>query len=89
MNTQQIKRFSIAALLFAFVSTTYAQTLEEVVVTAQRRAESMQDIPVTVTAISADDLSELGWDRPNEIAAQVPNMQVSTPYFSSVNRLFR
>jgi len=51
-----------------------------VLVTVQRRAESIQDIPVTVTAISADELNELGWDRATEIPAQVPNMQVSAPY---------
>ena len=58
----------------------FAQEIEEVLVTAQRRAESIQDIPVAVTAISTDELNELGWNRPTEIAAQVPNMQVSAPY---------
>ncbi len=34
--------------------------LEEVVVTAQRRNESLQDVPISVTAITADDLASKG-----------------------------
>jgi iron complex outermembrane receptor protein len=35
-----------------------AMTLEEVVVTAQRREQSMQDVPVSVTAFSGDTLQQ-------------------------------
>jgi hypothetical protein len=35
-----------------------APVLEEVVVTAQKRTESLQDVPVAVSALSADDLQE-------------------------------
>jgi len=46
----------------------YSQTLEEVVVTATRRAQNIQDIPIAVTAVTplqlerqgVDDLGELG-----------------------------
>ena len=30
--------------------------------------------------MSGDDIEALGWDRPNDIAAQMPNVQVSAPY---------
>jgi iron complex outermembrane receptor protein len=58
----------------------YTQTLEEVVVTAQRRAESVQDTPVAITGLSSDSLAKLGFESANDISAQVPNMQVSSPY---------
>lgn len=35
-----------------------AMVLEEVVVTAQRRAENLQDVPMTLTAISGKDIEE-------------------------------
>ncbi len=61
----------------------YAQAageLEEVVVTAQRRAQSTQDIPVAVTGLTSNQLEKFGFENANDISAQVPNMQVSGPY---------
>ncbi len=57
-----------------------APVLEEVLVTAQKRSESTQDIPVAVTGLSGDSLDKLGFENANDIGAQVPNMQVSGPY---------
>ena len=34
--------------------------LEEVVVTARKRSENLQDVPMSVTAISAEQLERLG-----------------------------
>ncbi len=34
--------------------------LEDIVVTAQRRAERLQDVPVSVTAVSAEALNDFG-----------------------------
>ena len=74
------RKTALAAALTAFAAQhTAAQQLEEVVVTAQKRTESMQDVPVAVSAIGGENIEAMGWDRPNDIAAQVPNMQVSTP----------
>jgi iron complex outermembrane receptor protein len=61
--------------------------LEEVVVTAQKRVQSMQDVPVSVSAFSGEDLESRGFLRPADVAAQVPNMQVSSP-FGDVQPLF-
>jgi iron complex outermembrane receptor protein len=58
----------------------FAEQLEEVVVTAQRRAESVQDIPVAVSAVTGELLDHWGVISLNEIWAQVPNMQISQPY---------
>lgn len=76
----KIIKSSIAAAISAVICMQAgAQQLEEVVVTAQKRAESLQDVPVAVTALGGADIEALGWDRPNDVAAQVPNMQVSSP----------
>ncbi|MEH6550532.1 MAG: TonB-dependent receptor [Pseudomonadales bacterium] len=64
---------------FVASSVAWGQMLEEVVVTAQKRAESVQDIPIAITALSGSDIEKLGWEKPNDVAAQVPNMQVSAP----------
>ena len=54
--------------------------LEEVIVTAQKRAESLQDVPVSVTALGAEEIEKMNMRNSTEIAAQVPNLQISTPY---------
>lgn len=74
-----LKKTALATALTALVAQQAAAQLEEVVVTAQKRSESMQDVPVAVSAIGGDSIESLGWDRPSDVAAQVPNMQVSTP----------
>ena len=51
--------------------------LEEVVVTAQKREESLQRVPVSVTALTSNQLGSMKLDSPSSIAAMVPNLQVN------------
>ncbi|MEZ5459346.1 MAG: TonB-dependent receptor [Steroidobacteraceae bacterium] len=53
------------------------QGLEEIVVTAQKRAESLQDTPIAITAISGDQLQELNRDDVAAIASQTPSLAYS------------
>jgi len=66
--------------LIAAAHAAAAPALEEVLVTAQKRSESAQDIPIAVTGVTADMLDKLGFENANDVSAQVPNMQVSGPY---------
>ena len=61
------------------VPATQAQVLEEVIVTAQKREESMQDIGVSVTAFSGDMVRQLGLTNSTDIAAQTPGLNIGTP----------
>jgi len=54
--------------------------LEEIIVTAQKRAENLQSVPIAVTAISGDDLAAKGVSDPQEFARLVPNMAFSNNY---------
>ena len=51
--------------------------IEEVMVTAQKRTESMQDVPISVSALSSSDLEGLKLRGTEEIVSQVPNLQAS------------
>ena len=55
-----------------------APQLEEVIVTAQKRSENLQDVPVAVSAITADQLDDIGFNDIADIAAQVPSLIVLT-----------
>lgn len=72
----------LAAAVILSVSSSQALTqppaLEEVIVTATKRAESLQDVPVTVNAISATTLQEAGVVDLTDVAALVPALTVST-----------
>lgn len=74
---------SSSASVTAFSSTVYAQdagnTIEEVIVTAQKRAQSTQEIGVSVTDFSGDKLQKFGFTDSPDIVAQVPGLNVSTP----------
>ncbi len=49
--------------------------LEEIIVTAQRREQNLQDVGTSVTAFDSASLDKLGFKDPTEIASQVPGMQ--------------
>jgi iron complex outermembrane recepter protein len=50
--------------------------MEEVVVTARKRDEAFQDVPVTVNVFTAQTIEAAGIQRPADYIAMVPNMQV-------------
>lgn len=52
-----------------------ANALEEIVVTAQKRVESLQDTPVAVTAYNADALETLGVANMNDLSTTAPSLQ--------------
>ena len=54
------KASGIALAIAAISSGTNAAELEEVIVTAQKRAESLQDVPVSLVAISGTKIEEAG-----------------------------
>lgn len=67
---------SIALALSASLLTPLAAQaqLEEIIVTATKRSESSQDIPVAIQAISADALDELGVSTFDEYVKYLPNV---------------
>lgn len=48
--------------------------LEEVVVTARARSESLQDVPSTVTAFTAGQISDMGIQRAEDFISQTPGV---------------
>ncbi|WP_457392081.1 TonB-dependent receptor [Roseateles sp. P5_E1] len=51
-------------------------TLEVVKVTARKREESLQDVPVAVTALTADQLDKLAIKDLGDLQGQVPNLTI-------------
>src|SRR5690606_28458538 len=51
-----------------------ADTLEEVIVTATRRAERVQDVPVSITTLSQEELTERGIVNYDGLATATPGV---------------
>jgi iron complex outermembrane receptor protein len=71
-----IKKTALITLLFSIYQTGYAQ-LEEIVVTAQKREESLQDVPITMQAFGGEMINELGVNRAVDIVNHAPNINLS------------
>ena len=64
---------ALALALFSFDSV--AQTLlEEIVVTARKRNESFQEVPVSVTVFNAETIEAAGIERPQDYIGLTPNV---------------
>ena len=63
--------------------------LEEVVVTAQKKAESLQDAPISLTAFGQQDLETKGINSLSDIGANVPSMSIQPfPINNATLRIF-
>jgi iron complex outermembrane receptor protein len=74
---------AVGALLATMMgSPAVAQTsgsLEEVVVTAQRRDQNLQDVGIAVTAFSAQEVRNLGFSSTVDITQMTPNLNYTVP----------
>lgn len=72
-----MKVLLLGASFGAIAGSSFAQTsVDEVVVTAQKRVENIQDVPIAVSAFGQDALRERGVSRIDQIATAVPNVQL-------------
>lgn len=77
---------AIATATISTLST--AAVIEEVIVTASKRAQSAQDLGIAVSAFSEDDINDLGLEKPTDLAAHTPGLSTAnatsggTPIFA-------
>jgi iron complex outermembrane receptor protein len=60
------------------VDSTKAGQLEEIVVTAEKRASTVQKTPISMTAMTGDDLQNVGLTSAQSIAEMVPGVSVAS-----------
>ena len=65
----------IAMFCMIIAQNVMATGLEEIVVTAQKRAESVQDVPITIAAFSESQLENSGFDSISDLTMMSPSMQ--------------
>ena len=73
------RTFGLAfAGMLLITNTSWSQELEEIVVTAQKRSESLQDTPVAVTAFTGEQLQQAGVYDSIGLSNVVPNVTIAT-----------
>lgn len=85
-NLLHIRHFLMASSVLAMATPAFAQEgdlqqeagLNDIVVTAQRREESLQSVPVAVTAFGTEQLEQLRITNVRRLDALAPGLQVTT-----------
>ncbi|MEP1593175.1 MAG: TonB-dependent receptor plug domain-containing protein, partial [Halieaceae bacterium] len=65
---------SAAILTSAIAAPAWSQSLEEVIVTATKRSESVQDVPLAITALSGDFVSKVNLDDVKDLVSFTPGV---------------
>ena len=74
---------TMCLIAIATLPTGVSANLEEVVVTARKKVESLQDTPISVTALSGDRLEDMGLSRITKLQNVTPNLVFqNTPAYS-------
>src|SRR5260370_29938866 len=84
MNSSKKLSYAIAAILSGSamgvvhaapaVETTESEGLQEITVTAQRRSENMQNVPITIQAMTAETLTQLNVTTFDDFVKYLPNV---------------
>lgn len=80
-----VLQYLITGLLAAAPQLVHSAVIEEIVVTAQKRAESIQDVPISVTAFDAQALEARQITSFGDLQFNVPNVSYSKTFFSGNN----
>ena len=71
------KYVGIALAITSISGSPYAAQLEEIIVTAQKRAESLQDVPISMTALSGKKINDAAINSFADLSAYIPNIGIS------------
>ena len=84
MNSNQKLSYAIAAILSgsagglvhaaAATDTEASDSIQEITVTAQRRSENIQNVPITIQALTAETLTQLSVETFNDYVKYLPNV---------------
>ncbi|KGE04567.1 TonB-dependent receptor [Pseudohaliea rubra] len=80
---------AVAAAALSMQVLPVAAQLEEVIVTAQKRSESLQDVPIAVTAFTGESMRELGITNASDLVVFTPGLSMRQQSGSNINYFLR
>ena len=75
LSTLAISVITVSVALASAPRATAQGMLEEITVTAQKRAQSAQDVGISIAAFNEDSVKDRGLGNIDRLAAAVPNLQ--------------
>ena len=97
MNDKAAKSVGILALLTSLLGaapsianepTNTSSILEEIVVTAQKREQNLQDVGISITAFTGDQMRELGFQSTTDLVAHTPGLRYVSNFGDGNNAAF-
>jgi len=79
MYTFRLNKLSAALLASSMAMSASAAVLEEVVITAQKREQGLQDVGISVSAMTGDQMEALGFDNAQQVTAMAPGVSTVQP----------
>ncbi|WP_234994857.1 TonB-dependent receptor [Microbulbifer donghaiensis] len=82
-QTGKSRQFSLSilsgaiAIATAISGTAYAAEIEEVVVTAQKRAENLQDVPIAISAFTGENMKDMGVENLTDLGKFTPGVEMN------------
>ena len=90
MKISAFRGFSVACLattaIVGLVQPAFAQ-IEEIVVTTRKRSENLQDVPIVVTAFTAENLERKGISSLSDVLKFTPGVQIDEAFSPSDQRV--
>ena len=74
-----VNKTAIILLVSIFAGSVNAQVLEEIIVTAQKREQNIQDVGIAITAFSGEQMRQLGYTNAQQITALAPGVHIVQP----------
>lgn len=88
-KSYRLKMLTGASLaLIALAPSAHAQLTDEIIITATKKSQNLQEVAVSVTAYTGESIQELGLENSVSLAAQTPGLNVGTPVGEGNNPSF-
>ena len=79
MKKGHIKQWLGFVLVSALIQPLQAAVIEEIVVTAQKREQNPQDVGIAISALSGEQMQQLGYTNAQQVTAMAPGVQTVQP----------
>ena len=86
-NNSVVLPLTVFGFLAAASSAVGAQGIEEIIVTAQKREQSLQDVPISITAFSGEFLQDSGIDTLQQLGQYTPSLSLASSSQLANNRI--
>ncbi len=78
MHQVFVAAFTLAVLLITPGTALFAAGVDEIVVTARKKAEDLQTVPLSISAFSGEDMTDRGIENLADLAALTPGLEFNS-----------